>query len=70
MSITPHQLPIQLARSNKDRDRATKSQHPKVARTLTDGVQVTHHGDKASVTGSCHELNILGEALLIDCGLF
>lgn len=37
---------------------------------LTDGVHVTHHGGKTSVTGSCHELNIQGDGLLIDCGLF
>ncbi|GAL24268.1 metallo-beta-lactamase family protein RNA-specific [Vibrio variabilis] len=37
---------------------------------LTDGVSVLHHGGKASVTGSCHELNLKGNSLLIDCGLF
>lgn len=37
---------------------------------LTNGVHVTHHGGKTSVTGSCHELNIRGDGVLIDCGLF
>ncbi|USD60263.1 MBL fold metallo-hydrolase [Vibrio sp. SCSIO 43140] len=38
--------------------------------SLTDDVHVTHHGGKNSVTGSCHELTIHGDGLLIDCGLF
>lgn len=29
-----------------------------------------HHGGKSTVTGSCHELNINGSGVLIDCGLF
>ncbi|HCJ7281434.1 TPA: MBL fold metallo-hydrolase, partial [Vibrio cholerae] len=33
-------------------------------------MEVVHHGGKASVTGSCHELRANGQALLIDCGLF
>lgn len=33
-------------------------------------MEVVHHGGKASVTGSCHELRADGQALLIDCGLF
>ncbi|NOH29047.1 MBL fold metallo-hydrolase [Vibrio mediterranei] len=37
---------------------------------LTEGVFVTHHGGKNTVTGSCHELSINGSAILIDCGLF
>lgn len=37
---------------------------------ITDGVSIYHHGGKNTVTGSCHELNIEGNSLLIDCGLF
>lgn len=37
---------------------------------LTRGVYVLHHGGKHTVTGSCHELNIEGNSILIDCGLF
>ncbi len=33
-------------------------------------MEVVHHGGKASVTCSCHELRADGQALLIDCGLF
>ncbi len=31
---------------------------------------LTHHGGKNTVTGSCHEININGLGILIDCGLF
>ncbi|OIN25472.1 MBL fold metallo-hydrolase RNA specificity domain-containing protein [Vibrio barjaei] len=37
---------------------------------LAPNVEVTHHGGKDTVTGSCHELAINGESVLIDCGLF
>ncbi|KFA95179.1 MBL fold metallo-hydrolase [Vibrio sp. ER1A] len=37
---------------------------------LARNVEVTHHGGKDTVTGSCHELTINGESVLIDCGLF
>ncbi|MGR5350258.1 MBL fold metallo-hydrolase RNA specificity domain-containing protein [Vibrio mediterranei] len=37
---------------------------------LNDKVSVTHHGGKSTVTGSCHELKIGNDALLVDCGLF
>ncbi|MGR5362819.1 MBL fold metallo-hydrolase RNA specificity domain-containing protein [Vibrio mediterranei] len=37
---------------------------------LAQNVEVTHHGGKDTVTGSCHELAINGESVLIDCGLF
>lgn len=33
-------------------------------------MQVIHHGGKSTVTGSCHELRVEGQAILIDCGLF
>ena len=33
-------------------------------------MQVIHHGGKKTVTGSCHELRIDGQSILIDCGLF
>ncbi|GMQ47874.1 MBL fold metallo-hydrolase [Vibrio sp. 10N] len=42
----------------------------KKAVSLTNEVSVIHHGGKASVTGSCHELSVKGNSLLIDCGLF
>ena len=29
-----------------------------------------HHGGKHTITGSCHELQVEGSAILIDCGLF
>lgn len=29
-----------------------------------------HHGGKDTVTGSCHELQVDGQAILVDCGLF
>jgi metallo-beta-lactamase family protein len=32
--------------------------------------QVIHHGGRDGVTGSCHELRLGHESLLIDCGLF
>jgi metallo-beta-lactamase family protein len=34
------------------------------------GVNVIHHGAKNSVTGSCHELRLGKEGILIDCGQF
>ncbi len=37
---------------------------------LAPNVEVIHHGGKNTVTGSCHELAINGESVLIDCGLF
>lgn len=37
---------------------------------ITDGISIYHHGGKNTVTGSCHEFNIEGNSLLIDCGLF
>ncbi|WP_418641910.1 MBL fold metallo-hydrolase [Vibrio chaetopteri] len=37
---------------------------------ITDNVSIYHHGGKNTVTGSCHELNIEGNSILIDCGLF
>lgn len=33
-------------------------------------MQVIHHGGKHTVTGSCHELRVEEQAILIDCGLF
>lgn len=33
-------------------------------------VNIVHHGAKTGVTGSCHELVIGKNSLLIDCGLF
>lgn len=33
-------------------------------------MQVIHHGGKHTVTGSCHELRVEDQAILIDCGLF
>ncbi|MGT8836025.1 hypothetical protein C6H60_15255 [Vibrio cholerae] len=41
-----------------------------VAQNRRNNMEVVHHGGKASVTGSCHELRADGQALLIDCGLF
>lgn len=35
-----------------------------------DNYQLIHHGGKDTVTGSCHELFIDGQGILIDCGLF
>ncbi|WP_035025463.1 MBL fold metallo-hydrolase RNA specificity domain-containing protein [Enterovibrio calviensis] len=32
--------------------------------------KITHHGAKTGVTGSCHQLDIAGGKLLVDCGLF
>ncbi|WP_406707680.1 MBL fold metallo-hydrolase [Vibrio methylphosphonaticus] len=37
---------------------------------LTGKVSVIHHGGKHTVTGSCHELKIAQDSILIDCGLF
>jgi metallo-beta-lactamase family protein len=37
---------------------------------LNDKVAVIHHGGKGTVTGSCHELKIGRDAVLVDCGLF
>ncbi|SEG66156.1 MBL fold metallo-hydrolase RNA specificity domain-containing protein [Vibrio hangzhouensis] len=37
---------------------------------LTHNVEVFHHGGKRTVTGSCHELRIGEESILIDCGLY
>ncbi len=37
---------------------------------LNHDVAVIHHGGKSTVTGSCHELKIGKDAVLIDCGLF
>lgn len=33
-------------------------------------VNVVHHGGKHTVTGSCHELQLPGGSILVDCGLF
>lgn len=34
-------------------------------------MQITHHGAREGVTGSCHELQLPdGQSLLVDCGLF
>ena len=33
-------------------------------------MQVIHHGGKDTVTGSCHELRLDDQSILIDCGLF
>jgi len=33
-------------------------------------MRVIHHGGKHTVTGSCHELRVEDQAILIDCGLF
>ena len=32
-------------------------------------MNIIHHGGKHTVTGSCHELNLNGVGVLIDCGL-
>ncbi|MFS1909675.1 MBL fold metallo-hydrolase [Vibrio sp. 10N.286.48.B7] len=37
---------------------------------LTQDVYVVHHGGKNTVTGSCHEMMIGQDSILIDCGLF
>ncbi|WP_428774781.1 MBL fold metallo-hydrolase [Vibrio sp.] len=36
---------------------------------IAKGVEVIHHGGKHSVTGSCHQLQIGVDAVLVDCGL-
>ncbi|HET8849533.1 MAG TPA: MBL fold metallo-hydrolase, partial [Marinobacter sp.] len=33
-------------------------------------IEITHHGAVSGVTGSCHELTVNGQGILIDCGLF
>ncbi|MEC7815383.1 MAG: MBL fold metallo-hydrolase [Pseudomonadota bacterium] len=33
-------------------------------------IEITHHGAVNGVTGSCHELTVNGQGILIDCGLF
>ncbi|MGF1908809.1 MBL fold metallo-hydrolase [Vibrio kasasachensis] len=33
-------------------------------------MKLIHHGGKHTVTGSCHELQVDGQSILIDCGLF
>ncbi|HAS63049.1 MAG TPA: MBL fold hydrolase [Vibrio sp.] len=33
-------------------------------------MEFIHHGGKQTVTGSCHELRVDDQAILIDCGLF
>ncbi len=33
-------------------------------------IEIKHHGAVTGVTGSCHELQLSGGAILIDCGLF
>lgn len=33
-------------------------------------MKLIHHGGKDTVTGSCHELQVDGQAILVDCGLF
>ncbi|GAB2666830.1 MBL fold metallo-hydrolase [Vibrio panuliri] len=33
-------------------------------------MEIVHHGGKHTVTGSCHELTVEGQSILIDCGLF
>ncbi|USD65129.1 MBL fold metallo-hydrolase [Vibrio sp. SCSIO 43136] len=33
-------------------------------------MRVIHHGGKEGVTGSCHELQLGGRSLLLDCGIF
>ncbi|MBA5764211.1 MBL fold metallo-hydrolase [Vibrio sp. 404] len=33
-------------------------------------MEFIHHGGKNTVTGSCHELRVDDQAILIDCGLF
>jgi metallo-beta-lactamase family protein len=38
--------------------------------TISDIASVIHHGGKHTVTGSCHELKLPHESILIDCGLF
>jgi metallo-beta-lactamase family protein len=35
-----------------------------------DPVQILHHGAVGGVTGSCHELRVDDDAILVDCGLF
>lgn len=37
---------------------------------LADIVNIRHHGGKDTVTGSCHELAIGADSIIIDCGLF
>ncbi|ORT51944.1 metallo-beta-lactamase [Vibrio sp. qd031] len=37
---------------------------------LTSEINVIHHGAKHGVTGSCHQLNLPGGSLLVDCGRF
>ncbi len=32
--------------------------------------EILHHGAVRGVTGSCHELRLVGSGILIDCGLF
>ena len=31
---------------------------------------IYHHGAVTGITGSCHELQVSGQGILIDCGLF
>ena len=33
-------------------------------------MKIVHHGAKTGVTGSCHELIVGDNSLLVDCGLF
>ncbi|CAM2955287.1 Metallo-beta-lactamase family protein [Vibrio mytili] len=37
---------------------------------ISDIASVIHHGGKYTVTGSCHELQLADDSILIDCGLF
>ncbi|MFZ6041297.1 MBL fold metallo-hydrolase RNA specificity domain-containing protein [Vibrio natriegens] len=37
---------------------------------ISDIASVIHHGGKHTVTGSCHELKLANDSILIDCGLF
>lgn len=34
------------------------------------GIEIIHHGGASGVTGSCHELRLGDDSLLVDCGLF
>ncbi|WP_242426213.1 MBL fold metallo-hydrolase [Vibrio sp. qd031] len=42
----------------------------KLSHQLTSEINVIHHGAKHGVTGSCHQLNLPGGSLLVDCGRF
>ncbi len=33
-------------------------------------INIMHHGAVTGVTGSCHELSVNGQGILVDCGLF